>query len=79
MSNPSQSNNLLYFKAPLMWTFSDPVHGNYHFDVNARITEYPHLKTIILQLNEGLYGLHCKGFALKSLGQYRRAIDMFLL
>lgn len=79
MSKSSQSDKILHFKAPFIWTFSDPVHGNSHFDVKARIQKYPHLKTIILQLNEGLYGLHCKGFALKSLVQYRRAIDAFLL
>ncbi|MCL1089974.1 hypothetical protein L2744_10220 [Shewanella profunda] len=79
MSKPSQSDQVLRFKAPLIWTISDPIHGNYHFDMKMRIQEYPHLKRIILQLNEGLYGLHGIGYALKSLKQFRRAIDTFLL
>ncbi|PTP19404.1 hypothetical protein CWO07_24655 [Vibrio splendidus] len=79
MNNQSQDDCILHFKAPLAWTFSDPVHGNYHFDVSERIQRYPHFRTVILQLNEGMYGLHCQGFALKSLAQYRRAIDLFLV
>ncbi|MEZ8414514.1 hypothetical protein [Vibrio splendidus] len=74
-----KTTNVVAIKAPMKWVVSDPVHGNTHFDIQSRIVKYPQLKQVILQLNTGLYSLHMKGYSLKSLGQYRRGVDIFLL
>ncbi|MEZ8857305.1 hypothetical protein AB6E16_17555 [Vibrio atlanticus] len=79
IDSSKSTTNVVAIKAPMKWVVSDPVHGNTHFDVQSRIVKYPQLKQVILQLNTGVYSLYMKEYSLKSLAQYRRGIDVFLL